>query len=114
MLVPSWVIYLQVLEIPPRELSVRNDLNLSLSLLRDLDNVAEISDAAVNLYFVLEEFLECRDIEDLVTGGLRSIDDELYHSEIVILVILKTMVVEAYLLRHLGLLALGTGFLHCK
>jgi hypothetical protein len=113
-LIQSCAIYLQVLEISPRELSVRNDLNLSLSLLGDLDDVAEISDAAVNLNFVLEEFLESRDIEDLVTGGLRSIDDELYHSEIVILMISKTMVVEAYLLRHLGLLALRTGFLHCK
>ena len=71
--------HIQVLEISPRELSMRNDFNLALSLLRDLYNVAKISDAAVHLYLVLEELLECGDIEDLVTGGLRGIDDELNH-----------------------------------
>jgi hypothetical protein len=51
--------YLQVLEISPRELSVCNDLNFSFSLLRDLDGVAEVSNASVNLYLVLKELLEC-------------------------------------------------------
>jgi hypothetical protein len=69
--------HLQVLEISPRELSVRNNLNLALSLLGDLHDVTEVSDTAIDLYLVLEELLECRDIEDLVAGGLRSIDDEL-------------------------------------
>jgi hypothetical protein len=68
---------LQVLEISPRELSVRNDLNLALSLLRDLYSIAKVSDAAINLYLVLEELLESGDIEDLVAGGLRSVDDKL-------------------------------------
>jgi hypothetical protein len=68
---------LQVLEISPRELSVRNDFNLALSLLRDLYSIAKVSDAAINLYLVLEELLESGDIEDLVAGGLRSVDDKL-------------------------------------
>jgi len=71
---------LQVLEISPRELSVRNDFNLALSLLRDLYSIAKVSDAAINLYLVLEELLESRDIEDLVAGGLRSVDDKLRQS----------------------------------
>jgi hypothetical protein len=71
---------LQVLEISPRELSVRNDFNLALSLLRNLYNIAKVSDAAINLYLVLEELLESGNIEDFVAGGLRSVDDELHQN----------------------------------
>ena len=71
---------LQVLEISPRELSVRNDFDLALSLLRDLYSITKVSDAAINLYLVLEELLESGDIEDLVAGGLRSVDDKLHQN----------------------------------
>jgi hypothetical protein len=74
---PTIIMLLQVLEISPRELGVRNDFNLALSLLRDLYSIAKVSDAAINLYLVLEELLESRDVEDLVAGGLRSVDDKL-------------------------------------
>ena len=61
-----------------------NNLNLALTLLRDLDNVAEVSDTAVDLNLVLQEFLEGGDIEDLIASGLRSVDDELWISLAVI------------------------------
>jgi hypothetical protein len=72
---------------------VRNDLDLALTLLGDLDNVGQVANTAIDLDLVLEELLEGGDVEDLVGGGLRRVDDEL--------------------LRHLGLLALG-GFLYSK
>lgn len=82
--------YSQILEVSSRELSVCDNLDLALTLLGDLDSVAEVSDAAVNLDLVLEELLESRDVKDLVGRWLRRVDDEL--------------------LGHLGLLAL-CGFL---
>jgi hypothetical protein len=45
---------------------VRNDLNLSLTGLGDLDDIAEIANAAVDLDLVLEELLEGGDVENLV------------------------------------------------
>ena len=69
--------YSQVLEIPARELRVRNNLDLSIRDLRDLHGITEISDAAIDLDLVLEELLEGGDVKDLVAGGLRSVDDEL-------------------------------------
>ena len=72
-----WKGDIQVLEVSARELGVRNDLNLSISHLRDLDDVAKVSNTPVNLYLVLEELLECGDIENLVAGGLRGVDNEL-------------------------------------
>ena len=72
------VLYSQVLEISARELRVRNDLDLSIANLGDLDDISEVSDTAINLDLVLEELLEGGDVEDLVAGGLRSIDDELW------------------------------------
>lgn len=83
-------LYVQVLEVATRELGVRDNLDLTLTLLGDLDNVAEVADTAVDLDAVLEELLEGGNIKDLVRRWLRSIDDEL--------------------LGDLGLLALG-GFL---
>ena len=53
-------------------------LDLALSLLANLNGVAQVPDAAVYLDLVVEEFLKGRDIEDLVRGGLRSVDDELW------------------------------------
>jgi hypothetical protein len=69
--------YSQVLEISARELRVRNNLDLSIANLGDLDGISEVSDTAINLDLVLEELLEGGDVEDLVACGLRGIDDEL-------------------------------------
>jgi hypothetical protein len=44
---------IQVLEVSSRELGVRNDLDLSITNLGDLNDVAEVSDTAVNLDLVL-------------------------------------------------------------
>ena len=54
-----------------------NDLDLSIALLRDLDGVAEVAGAALNLDAVVKELLESLDVEDLVVDGLRAVDDEL-------------------------------------
>lgn len=69
--------YVQVLEVAARELVVGNDLNLAITDLGDLDGLAEVADAALNLDLLGEELLEGRDVEDLVAGGLRSVDNEL-------------------------------------
>jgi hypothetical protein len=70
----------QVLEVATRELGVGNNLDLAIADLGDLDDVTEVTDAALNLDAVLEELLEGGDVEDLVGGWLRSIDDELVKS----------------------------------
>lgn len=67
----------QVLEIATREFLVRNNLDLAITLLRDLDGVAEVTGTAVNLYTVVKELLKGSDIEDLVIRGLGGVDDEL-------------------------------------
>jgi len=67
----------QVLEVSARELGVCDNLDLSITNLLDLNDVSEVSDTAINLDLVLEELLECSNVEDLVAGGLRSVDDEL-------------------------------------
>jgi hypothetical protein len=70
-------LYVQVLEVAARELLVRNDFDLALALLADLDDVAEVSGAAVDLDLVVQELLEGGDVEDLVGSGLAGVDDEL-------------------------------------
>lgn len=55
-----------------------NDLDLAITLLLDDNVVAQVVGAALDLDAVLEELLEGGDVEDLVVGGLRSVDDELY------------------------------------
>jgi hypothetical protein len=67
----------QVLEVTTGELVVGGDLDLALTLLLDNNVVAEVVGAALNLDAVLEELLEGGDIEDLVAGRLRSINDVL-------------------------------------
>jgi hypothetical protein len=69
--------YVQVLEVATGELLVRNNLDLSIAGLRDLNDVAEVSGAALDLDAVVEELLEGLDVEDLVVDGLRAVDDEL-------------------------------------
>lgn len=56
-----------------------NDLDLAVTLLGDLDGVAEVADTALNLDPLVQELLEGRDIEDLVAGRLGGVDDELRH-----------------------------------
>lgn len=67
----------QVLEVPARELLVRNNLNLAIAGLADLDCVAKVASAAVDLYAVVQELLESGDVEDLVIDGLGCVDHEL-------------------------------------
>lgn len=67
----------QVLQVAARELLVSNDLDLAISLLADLDSLAEVAGAALNLDAVMEELLEGLDVEDLVVDRLRAVDDEL-------------------------------------
>jgi hypothetical protein len=56
---------------------VGDDLDLALAGLGDLDVVAEVTNATVDLDLVLEELLEGGGVEDLVASGLLSVDDEL-------------------------------------
>lgn len=67
----------QVLQVATRELLVGDNLDLAIALLADLDVVAEVSGAALNLDAVVEELLEGLNVEDLVVDGLRAVDDEL-------------------------------------
>lgn len=67
----------QVLQVAAGELLVRNDLDLAIALLADLDGVAKVASAALDLDAVVEELLESLDVEDLVVDGLRAVDDEL-------------------------------------
>lgn len=69
--------YSQVLQVAAGELLVGNDLDLAVTLLGDLDVLAEVTGAALNLDAVVKELLESLEIEDLVVDGLRAVDDEL-------------------------------------
>ena len=68
---------IQVLQVAARELLVRNDLDLAIALLADLDGITEVTGAALDLDAVVQELLESLDVEDLVVDGLRAVDDEL-------------------------------------
>lgn len=68
---------LQVLEVPAGQLVVGDDLDLAVTNLGDLDGLAQVADAALDLDLLVQELLEGGDIEDLVAGGLRGVDDEL-------------------------------------
>jgi len=56
---------------------MRNNLDLSLTSLADLDGVAKVTGAALDLDAVVEELLEGGGVEDLVVDGLRAVDDVL-------------------------------------
>ena len=56
---------------------MRHDLHLAITSLRDLDGIAEVSNAVINLDLLVEELLKGANVEDLVAGGLRGVDDEL-------------------------------------
>lgn len=53
---------------------MRNDLDLALADLLDLDIVAQVARAALDLDTVVQEFLKGRDVEDLVRDGLTAVD----------------------------------------
>jgi hypothetical protein len=57
---------------------VRNDLNLAIADLLDLNGITQVSDTAIDLDLVLEELLEGGDVEDFVASGLRGVDYELF------------------------------------
>jgi len=59
---------------------VSNDLDLALASLADLDGVAEVSSAALDLDTVVEELLKGGGVEDLVVDGLGAVDDVLLKS----------------------------------
>jgi len=75
--------HIQVLKVPPRKLSVGKHNNFPIALLRDLNDISEVADAAINFDLVVEEFLELTDIEDFVAGWTGSIDYELSRSIII-------------------------------
>ena len=56
-----------------------NNLDLAIAGLGDHDVVTEVTDTALDLDAVVEELLEGGDIENLVGGGLRSVDNELHN-----------------------------------
>ena len=56
---------------------MRNDLDLTISLWLDLYRIAQITNTSVNLYLVVQEFLESCNIEDLVGSGLGCVDHKL-------------------------------------
>jgi len=56
---------------------VGNDLDLALASLADLDSVAKVSGAALDLDAVVEELLKGGSVEDLVVDGLGAVDDVL-------------------------------------
>ena len=59
-----------------------NDLDLALARGGDDNVVTEVAAAALDLDAVVQELLEGGDIEDLVRGGLRSIDDVLVEARV--------------------------------
>jgi hypothetical protein len=64
----------QVLEISSTERDMRHHLDLPVPDLLDIDLVAEITGASLNLDAVVEEFLEGRQVENLVAYRLRAVD----------------------------------------
>ena len=68
---------IQVLQVAAREGDVSNNLDLAVTSLGDDDLVTKVADTALDLDAVVEELLESREVEDLVTNGLGSVDDVL-------------------------------------
>jgi len=67
----------QVLEVATGEVLVGDDLDLAVVEVGDGDALAEVAGETVDLDARLEEGGEGRRVEDLVVGGLGSVDDEL-------------------------------------
>lgn len=68
----------QVLEVATGELLVGDDLDLAVVEVGDGDAVAEVAGQAVDLDAGLQEGGEGGGVEDLVVGGLRSVDGVLF------------------------------------
>jgi hypothetical protein len=68
----------QVLQISSRKRDVSDDLDLAIACLRDLDGVAQVTDATVDLDPVMQELLEGGDVEDLIVDWLRGVDGKLF------------------------------------
>lgn len=51
-----------------------HNLDLAISNLRDGDLVAQVTRSALDLDLLVQEFLEGRDVEDLVAHRLRAVD----------------------------------------
>ena len=58
-----------------------DNLNLSVTNALDLDLVAKVTDAVLDLDLVLEELLKGRDVKDLVRCWLGSVDDVLEEAQ---------------------------------
>lgn len=56
---------------------MRDDLDLAITGLGDLNVLPEVTDTAFDLDAVVQELLEGGDVEDLVAGRLGSVDHEL-------------------------------------
>lgn len=56
---------------------MRNHLDLPISNLANLNDIAQVPHPVIDFDLVVKEFFEGGDIEDLVRGGLRSVDYEL-------------------------------------
>lgn len=69
----------QVLEVATGELLVGDDLDLAVTEVGDVDAVGEVTGAAIDLDAGLQEGGEGGGVEDLVVGGLRSVDDVLFN-----------------------------------
>ena len=96
-----------------------NNDNLAITLSRDLDGITEVTDTVVDLDTLVQKLLEGTDVENLVGGWLRSVDDELRTTSTSppsrkSSSCLMGLEIVAYLLRDLGLLALASGFLHIQ
>jgi len=57
---------------------MRNNLDLPIANLGDLNNIAKVSNAAIDFDPILEELLKGGDVEDLIGSGLRGVDDKLF------------------------------------
>lgn len=61
---------------------MRNNLNLAITLLRDLNGIPKVSNTTINLNLILKKLLESGDVEDLIASRLAGIDDELVRPKV--------------------------------
>jgi len=66
--------HVQVFEVSSREWDVGNNLDLAITNRGDLDLVAEVASAALDLDALVQELLEGGEIEDLVANRLAAVD----------------------------------------
>ncbi len=82
---------------------MRDDLNLAIANLGDLDIVAEIADTTIDFDAVVQEFLVGGDIKDLVIGRLSGVDYELcrvqnfqYHDLVEVTIVLLYVLIVPF------------------